>query len=397
MSQPIPKITVLIPTFNREKYLPLSLDSIFSQTLLPHQVIVINDGSTDNTKRILKPFTSQIDYIEIYNQGKSVAVNHGLEMATGDYLWIFDDDDVALPDALERLVAPLEKHPEYDFSFCNSYYTESNEQDYSIGAIIREFTIPDLETRGPLIPLLEACYLSGASLFARTSCYDQVGNFNPAMIRSDDYDMAIRIIMAFKGVQLEGKPTYYYRLHQEAKGSNSDRFNSDQMKRKTLEYDQIIFRRLHKELPLDAYLPPDYSLAENKRLALMQRMAVMASKLLIPESAADMEGLKLLDDKRPLTLPERKIIAKMVLETPWYEEGKLIDTVSFESGLNSARFSDQNAILEITDKISEIVNAKKVQDKTELLEILLRFSEPTVIVDLLLSLIRNREKGLFVS
>jgi len=397
MLQTKPRITVLIPTFNRENYLPLCLDSIFSQTLQPHQIIVVNDGSTDNTRNVLEPFLSKIDYAEIDNQGKSVAINHSLKMVTGDYLWILDDDDVALPDALERFVAPLEKHQEYDFSFGSFYFAGSNEKDYTIGKITHEFKIPDLDTRGPFIPLLEANYLCGAGLFARRSCYDQIGDFDPALIRSEDYDMAIRLTRAFNGINVQDKPTFYYRQHQVLRGSVSDRFPYHQTKRKSLEYDQIIFRRLHKKLPLEEYLPPGSSLDINRRQAILQRMAIMASKLLIPEAAEDLEELQQLNIQHPFIEPERKIIAKMVLETPWYEEGKLIDTVSFESGLNSALFSDQNAVLEITDKISEIVNTKKVRNKTELLEIMLSFSQPNVIVDLLLSLIRNREKGLFVS
>ncbi len=396
MSQTKPKITVLIPTFNREKYLPQCLDSIFIQTLLPHQVIVINDGSTDNTQNAIKPFLNKIDYTEINNQGRPGAINCGIAMATGDYLWIFDDD-VALPNALERFVAPLEKHPEYDFSFSTFLYTETNEKDCSIGEITSEFTIPTLETRGPLIPLLEANYLCGAGLFARKSCYDQVGNFNTALLRAQDYEMAIRLTRAFNGIQIQGGPTFYYRQHQDLRGPLTDRFPSNQMNKKWLQYDQITFRLLHKELPLEKYLPPGSSLRDNRRQALIQRVAIMATKLLIQEAAEDLEELRRLNEQQPFTEPERKIIAKMVIQTLWYEEGKLIDTLSFQTGVNSALFTDQNAIMEIMDKISVMIKENNVKDETELLEILLCLLDPIYIVDLLLSLIQNREKGLYVN
>jgi len=296
--------------------------------------------------------------LEIENQGRAGAINHGLNIATGDYLWIFDDDDVALPDALERFVTPLEKYPEYDFSFSTFYYTESNTEDYSIGKIIGEFKIPDLETRGPLIPLLEANYLCGAGLFARRSCYDQVGNFNPALIRSQDYEMAIRLTRAFNGIQVQGKPTFYYRQHNELRGPLIDRFPVEQIRSKWLEHGQLFFRRLHKELPLKEYLPPGSSLNKNRRQAILQRMAIMGSKLLTTEVVEDLEELRQLKDQQPFTGAERNIITKMVLKTPWQKEGKLIDTLSFQEGLNNALFVDQNAMLEITDKISGMMKEK---------------------------------------
>ncbi len=397
MSQTSPKITVLIPTFNRENYLLQCLDSILAQTLQPYQIIVVNDGSSDNTREAIKPYLPQIDYTEIEHQGKSAAMNCGLEMTKGDYLWIFDDDDVALPDALERFVTPLEEYPEYDFSFSTFYFTQSNAEDHSIGKIINEFTIPDLETRGPLIPLLEASYLCGAGLFARSSCYDKVGNFDPALIRTQDYEMAIRLTRHFRGIQVQGGPTFHYRQHQGLRGALTDRFQSDQIFRKWLQYDQITFKRLYKELTLDEYLPPGYSLANHQRQALLQRMAIMAGKLLIPEVTSDLDELKLLNDNRPFTKHEREIIAKLVVTTPWYREGKLFDSLSFQTGLNSVLFTDQDRMLEITEQISQMVQENKVQSKIELLECMLSFSEPKDIFDLMLSLIHNKEKGLFVS
>src|SRR3989338_4269347 len=97
-----PKITVLIPTFNRAAFLAECLDSLLSQTLPATQILVANDGSTDNTLEVLKPYRNRIDYTETPQLGKPSAINFAMDKVTGDYLWIFDDDDVCLPDALER-------------------------------------------------------------------------------------------------------------------------------------------------------------------------------------------------------------------------------------------------------------------------------------------------------
>ena len=392
MSRAEPKVTVLIPTFNRARYLPQCLDSILGQTLKPYQVILVNDGSTDDTRDVIKPYRDRIDYAEIENKGKSNAVNHGLLMATGDYVWIFDDDDVVIPDAIERFVAPLEEWPEYDYSFSTFFVTRKEEGDDGLGAIVRESMIPDLESRGPLIPLLEANYLGGAAIFTRRSCYDRVGGYDTDLVRSQDYEMAIRLTRAFKGVRVQGGPTFYLRRHQESRGSLRDRFPAAHQKTKWLQYGQVIFRRLHKELPLEDYLPPGSCLKEERRQALLQRLAIMACKLLVSEVIEDLEELKQLNSPRPFSDAERKIIAKMVLQTPWQSETKLFDTLSFQAGINNIIFSNKNAVMENTQRIMGIKNI--TTGISGLFEALLASAEPTAVIDLLLYLIRRGELDL---
>jgi len=201
-----PRITVLIPTFNRAKYIERCLESIFAQTISPAQVIIVNDGSTDSTGAVLAPYMDAIDYFETDQLGKPGVLNEGLKHVKGDYLWIFDDDDVALPDAPERFVAPLETNPDLGFSFSTFHFTVSNEDDAGLGEVWHTSTIPDLDQRGFTVPLLESNFLGGAALFARTACYDEVGPFNPRLLRSQDYEMAIRISRRFSGVRVAGGP-----------------------------------------------------------------------------------------------------------------------------------------------------------------------------------------------
>src|SRR5690606_24595967 len=91
------KVSIIIPTYNRANYLKESLDSVIAQTYPNKEIIVINDGSTDETTEILQEYKHSIKYFNKENGGKSSAINLGLKKATGDYIWIFDDDDIALP------------------------------------------------------------------------------------------------------------------------------------------------------------------------------------------------------------------------------------------------------------------------------------------------------------
>ncbi len=198
MSKRFPKISVIIPTYNRAEYIAECLNSLLAQSLPASQILVVNDGSTDNTLHSLKPFMQKIDYLEKEsNEGKSKAINYGLEKVSGDYLWIFDDDDVALPDALKRLVEPLERYPKHGFSYSSFYVTHEN-----IKRIFARRTLPDIEKEGMLIPLLKSCYLGGAQTFVRTKVYKEVGNFNPSFHRAEDYEMLLELFSVSQELKL---------------------------------------------------------------------------------------------------------------------------------------------------------------------------------------------------
>jgi glycosyltransferase involved in cell wall biosynthesis len=324
----MPKITVLIPTFNRAEYLGECLDSILAQTVPATQIIVVDDGSTDNTEEVLKPYMNNIEYLRIPQQGKPSAINHGLRMLSGDYLWIFDDDDVALPDALERFVAPLEKYPDYGFSFSTFFYASTSSENDKIGSILWETKIPDLTTRGFLIPLLEADFIGGAALFARVSCYQKVGRFDPGLIRSQDYEMAIRIARNFKGVQAEGGATFHYRQHKGTRGTQRYNFHFNESTEKWLQFDQMFFRNLYSEIALWEYLPVWQSLDDYFRLALLQRISIMASKFLLPEIINDLKSLALLNQDRLFSKEEKDVISKM-LSRKFYKSERHIFTPLF--------------------------------------------------------------------
>src|SRR5262245_12005814 len=89
----MPKITIIIPTFNREAFITRAVDSALAQSFKDHEIIVIDDGSTDNTKAVLKCFGSKIHYIYQKNAGVSTARNTGIKSATGEWIAFLDSDD----------------------------------------------------------------------------------------------------------------------------------------------------------------------------------------------------------------------------------------------------------------------------------------------------------------
>jgi glycosyltransferase involved in cell wall biosynthesis len=284
------KVSVLLPTYNRQRFIAESLESIIGQTLPPSQVIVINDGSTDDTKAILGPFRGKIEYLECENRGKPSALNLGMTRVTGDYVWIMDDDDVALPDALSRHVAILESRPEAGWTYSSFIESATSEKDEGI-LPQAEKALPDFPEEEFLIRLMEQCFLIHPTILVRTSCYRQVGSFRTDLIRCQDYEMAVRLGRRFLSARVSG-PTIYHRVHGGNRGSARDTFEAGQMQGKWLEYMQIFFRTLHRELPLSDYLPGRpacNSKAFDRRLAYLRRMAVMARKRLYDEMIEDLQ------------------------------------------------------------------------------------------------------------
>lgn len=106
-----PKVSVIIPTYNRAHLVKDAVESVLNQTYQDFELIVIDDGSTDNTREVLAVYKDKLTYIYQENQGRSAARNHGIKLAQGEYIAFLDSDDVWFPDKLERQVPVLESAP----------------------------------------------------------------------------------------------------------------------------------------------------------------------------------------------------------------------------------------------------------------------------------------------
>ncbi|NOT26793.1 MAG: glycosyltransferase family 2 protein [Acidobacteria bacterium] len=334
-----PAISVVIPTYNRSALLEQAIASVLAQSLAPTQVLVVDDGSTDSTTELLERLRPQVQSMGVPHGGKSSALNAALKEVSGDYVWIFDDDDIALPDALERFVEPLEKDPALGFSYSHYWYTPGLE-DGRLAAPKGSSRIPDTHTRGLLVPLLEFNFLSGAALFARTSCYSAVGGFDPSLTRSQEYEMAIRIARRFRGAQVSGGPTFHLRQHPGTRGSQSDRFAVNAKKQKWLEYDQKIFRHLHTDLQLEEYLAPGLDVDTHRRMALLQRAVIMAGKSLFAEAVTDLTEIADGPDQSPLLSDEVRLVREGLAARPFYGGGIRSDPPSLAALKRLSRRSE---------------------------------------------------------
>ncbi len=157
-------ISVIIPVHNREALLPETLASVWAQTLAPAEVIVVDDGSTDNSVRVAKRWRPHVRVASQSQQGPGAARNAGIALASGDLLAFVDSDDLWPEDKLEKQAAVLAERPELDMVF---------------GAV-EQFADPDVTERGGAFdPTAASMAPHVGTLVARRHCFERAGSFNP--------------------------------------------------------------------------------------------------------------------------------------------------------------------------------------------------------------------------
>ncbi len=280
-------VSVIIPTYNRANYLVESLESVLAQTYRNLEVIVVNDGSTDETKTKLEPFLGRISYSEKSNGGKSSALNLGLKHVSGNYVWVFDDDDVALPELVESHISVFELQPEVGFVYSGYAFFEGNDADNVIETV--EATAhPEAEMLGQL---LSGNFISGVSVVVRKACYDRVGIYDERLIRAQDYDMWIRLARAGYKAGVLRQPLVRVRKHDGLRGCEKDRFETTHLNDKHLEYHRIIMQKIYWEVPLDV-ISPEMAEAPHDPTkvlrALLKRTWIVANRMLVEETIRDL-------------------------------------------------------------------------------------------------------------
>ncbi|MBA2352087.1 MAG: glycosyltransferase family 2 protein, partial [Burkholderiales bacterium] len=269
-------VSVVVPTFNRGHYIEECLDSLLGQTLRAEEIIVVDDGSQDDTAERLKRYRQEIRYMRKENGGKPSALNLAMNHVRGRYVWIFDDDDVALPDAIERRIAVMDRRPELGFVYSGHYLGQDDEG----GKIKREklYRLPEVPEAEIFLSLMKGCYFTLPSMLVRTSAYRNAGPFDETLVSSEDYDMMLRLAHRFQGTALAA-PTFIVRQHAGQRGPPNQRYSERERQTVFRHFDQIVGRKIRMTVPLGDYLSPrraDVGPPQIEREALLSRMVVMA-------------------------------------------------------------------------------------------------------------------------
>jgi glycosyltransferase involved in cell wall biosynthesis len=186
-----PLVSVIIPVYNSAKYIQKAIESVLSQTYRHYEIIVVDDGSTDGTRRKLESYQNKIRYVFQENQGAAAARNTGIKLANGELVAFLDSDDFwSITKKLEKQVACFAKNP--DLGGINTGWRIIDGAGKHIKSVQPWHKAPqlDLETW-----LKKKCVRTSAMMF-RHSWLEKVGGFDPELRQSHDVDLILRLSLA---------------------------------------------------------------------------------------------------------------------------------------------------------------------------------------------------------
>ena len=272
-----PLVSVVIPTYNRAHFLEESVGSWLQQSYQNIEVIVIDDGSTDNTLEVLEQYRGRIKVISQPNRGTAAAVNRGLELASGKYFVFFGDDDVALPQRAEVQVRFLENHPDVDFVYSAAVLFSG-----SPTRVLRWFPAAEVAEEEALRTEVLGNVFHGATITLKTDALRTIGGMDSSLVRAQDYDAWLRLLLeGFRPAPLDVWVALH-RIHRGPRGTAAVPLAADMVMQRTLIDEQRIFRKLWPRLALDRLVP---------RLSQLEHPALRVEALLIRTLAMAMRGL----------------------------------------------------------------------------------------------------------
>lgn len=194
-----PLFSIVIPTYNREKLILKTLDTVFAQTYTRYEVIVVDNCSTDGTSRVLEPFIAEgrirfFQHDKNYERAKSR--NTGMENARGDFLTFLDSDDYMYPDNLADAASYIKEHSQVKL-FHNLYELVSPD-----GCVLYKFSFPPLDD--PLRAITDGNFLACIGVFIHREIYENYRyDTNPLVIGSEDWDFWLRVVADYRPGRIE--------------------------------------------------------------------------------------------------------------------------------------------------------------------------------------------------
>ena len=215
MTEKIPRVSVITPTFNRAGFIEEAVASVLAQTVSDFEMLIVDDGSTDNTREVLEPYLEdgRVRYFYQENQGQSVARNRGLVESRGQYLCFIDSDNAWETDKLERQLTFMDEHPEVDVVYGDIITIDEGSHEIGRDNMSR--------FSGQITgSLLRDNFVSINTSMVRRHCFDQMGGFNEKDRLAEDYDLWLRYSTRFNFHYLPG---YFARYRVMADQISSDK------------------------------------------------------------------------------------------------------------------------------------------------------------------------------
>lgn len=215
-----PKVSVIVATYNRAHCIQETLDSILRQRFRDYELIVVDDGSTDATRKVLEAYGSQLRYVYQENAGPSAARNKGVHHAKAPWLAFQDSDDVWLPDHLETLHAYAKDHPNCGMVFANGAYLGSPvKQQKTIISQKKSRRLADQGVR--LVDLFDKSIVRLQAALISQKAYQVAGGHDESLRICMDLDLSFRLLMHAPVAYLD-HVVFLYRKHDGNIGRNEE-------------------------------------------------------------------------------------------------------------------------------------------------------------------------------
>jgi len=212
-----PKVSIIIPTYNMGHYITTAIESIFFQIYKNYEIIVVDDGSTDNTEEILSQYGNKIRIISQNHKGLACARNLGIRNSRGEYIALLDADDAWLPNRLLKQVPILDNKPRIGLVHSNLIEIDDNGNTLGISSQTKRLTTNSIA----LNLLFRSQHILCPTVLLRKKCLQDVGVFdeNLSWFGVEDRDLWIRIAMHWK-IEYINIPLALYRIRHDAMSKN---------------------------------------------------------------------------------------------------------------------------------------------------------------------------------
>ena len=245
------KISIIIPTYNSAQYICEAIESVLNQTYKDFEIIVVDDGSTDNTKEVIKPYLNKIKYIYQQNSGPSAARNRGIKEAKGEYIAFLDADDIWLPQKLELQIKFMETYPNLGLTFADVCFFRKERRIIKKTFLKDKKVFKNLHTQSTSFfekiflekifnALIEENFVPTSTVVAKMECFNKVDFFDETLFSVEDRDMWLRIAL-FYDIGFINFPLVLKRFHETNISANQELALKSRLKvmKKFLNYSNL--------------------------------------------------------------------------------------------------------------------------------------------------------------
>jgi glycosyltransferase involved in cell wall biosynthesis len=221
----VPQVSVIIPAYNGRAYIAEAIESVLGQSFTDFELLVVDDGSTDDTAAIIQTYGRRVRYLYKTNGGPGSARNLGIQQAKGEYIAFLDQDDLWLPNRLAEQVPVLQQDPQLGMVFSDALYESTADLKEQ-----NSFSI-DRPCRGHVLKQLFANnFIPNLTVLVRKCCFDRLGLLDESgsMMITDDYNMWLRVTAHYPVTYID-KPLARYRWHEQNFSADRERAYLDTM------------------------------------------------------------------------------------------------------------------------------------------------------------------------